>query len=149
VRSSRLMFDEFRASPSTRHSERSEESLFDRQRIEIAQVDRPRPVRTPQVSRHNHKILAIILALALLASAVAAKKSLPVKPINLNTATTEQLQQLPGIGPATAKKIIEMREKSGPFRRVEDLLAVRGISDKHLAKLRPYVTVAMPDPKKK
>ena len=73
----------------------------------------------------------------------------PEKPLDLNTATLEQLQQLPGVGPVTAKRIIEMRQKSGPFRRVEDLLAVRGISKKRLEALRPHVTVLAKAPARK
>ncbi len=88
------------------------------------------------------RVLTATLVLFIAALSTAAQKPLPTKPIDLNIATSEQLQQLPGIGQATAKKIIEMREKSGRFRRVEDLLAIRGISDKRLAKLRPYVTVS-------
>ena len=70
----------------------------------------------------------------------------PEKPLDLNTATLEQLQQLPGVGPVTAKRIIEMRQKSGPFRRVEDLLAVRGISKKRFEALRARVTVSATAP---
>lgn len=77
----------------------------------------------------------------------AAQKKPPAKPIDLNTATLEQLQQLPGIGPSTAKAIIQFREKSGPFKRIEDLLAVHGISKPRLEKLRPYVTVTSPPQK--
>jgi competence protein ComEA len=51
---------------------------------------------------------------------------------------------LPGIGPTIAKAIVRFRAKSGPFRRVEDLLAVRGISEDKLKKLRPYITVSPP-----
>lgn len=100
-------------------------------------------------SRLTRGALAIALAVVFLCSSVGAQKSLPTVPINLNTATSEQLQELPGIGQATAKKIIEMRQKSGPFRRVEDLLAIRGISDKRLAKIRPYITLSAPPPAKK
>lgn len=75
-------------------------------------------------------------------SGAGAKKHPPAKPINLNTATAAQLEELPGVGPATAKAILDFRAKSGPFRRVEDLLSVHGISQKKLQKLRPYVTVA-------
>jgi competence protein ComEA len=71
----------------------------------------------------------------------AAQKKPPAKPINLNTATLEQLEQLPGVGPVTAKDILEFRRKSGPFRSVNDLLAVRRITKARLEKLRPYVTV--------
>jgi competence protein ComEA len=86
-------------------------------------------------------LLSILIVLA--ASGVAAQKKNPdpPEPLDLNTATVEQLQKLPGIGPATAKAIVRFREKSGPFRRVEDLLAVRGITKARLEKLRPLVTV--------
>jgi len=77
----------------------------------------------------------------------AAQKKPPANPIDLNTATLEQLEQLPGIGPSTAKAIIQFRKKSGPFKRVEDLLAIHGISKARLEKLRPYVTVS-PSPQK-
>ena len=76
-----------------------------------------------------------------LAVAVFAQKQPPAKPIDLNVASVKELQQLPGVGPVTAQRIIEMREKSGRFRRVEDLLAIRGISQKKLDALKPYVTI--------
>ncbi|MGA8142592.1 MAG: helix-hairpin-helix domain-containing protein [Candidatus Acidiferrales bacterium] len=72
----------------------------------------------------------------------AAQKKPPATPIDLNTATITQLEKLPGVGPSTAKSIIEFRNRSGPFQRVEDLLAIRGISKARLEKLRPYVTVS-------
>lgn len=72
----------------------------------------------------------------------ATKKHPPAKPINLNTATAAQLEELPGVGPVTAKAILDVRAKSGPFHRVEDLLAVHRISQSKFNKLRPYVTVA-------
>ena len=75
-------------------------------------------------------------------SSAGAKKHPPAKPINLNTATAAQLEELPGVGPATAKAILDFRAKSGPIRRVEDLLSVHGISQKKLQKLRPYVAIA-------
>jgi competence protein ComEA len=80
-------------------------------------------------------------------SAAAAKKHPPAKPLNLNSATATQLEELPGVGPATAKAILEFRAKSGPFRRVEDLLSVHGISTKKLQNLRPYVTVSPAAPR--
>jgi len=73
-----------------------------------------------------------------------AQKQPPKDPIDLNSASLEQLEQLPGIGPSTAKAIVQFREKSGPFERVEDLLAIHGISKKRLDKLRPYVVVRPP-----
>ena len=85
--------------------------------------------------------VAFLLVASALIVAGQSKKQPPAKPLDLNTATAEQLQQLPGIGPTTAKAIVRFREKSGPFRRVEDLLAVRGISKRRLEALRPYVAV--------
>ena len=70
-----------------------------------------------------------------------AQKTPPTHPINLNTATIEQLEKLPGVGPNTAKAIVDFRNHSGAFQRVEDLLAIKGISKSKLEKLRPYVTV--------
>ena len=65
----------------------------------------------------------------------------PAGPINLNTATLDQLETLPGIGPALGQRIIDHREQHGPFQSVEDLLDVSGIGDKRLADLRDQVTV--------
>jgi competence protein ComEA len=62
--------------------------------------------------------------------------------LNLNTATVRELDALPGIGPALARKIVEFREKKGGFKRVEELLAVPGISEKRWKALKSYVCVA-------
>ena len=61
--------------------------------------------------------------------------------ININTASATELEMLPGIGKALAARIIEHREKYGPFRRVEHLIIVRGISDKRFRALRELITV--------
>jgi len=61
--------------------------------------------------------------------------------IDLDAATAEQLDALPGVGPATAAAIVDYRTKNGPFTRVEDLLDVRGIGDAKLDALRDSVTV--------
>lgn len=74
----------------------------------------------------------------------AQRKPGPVHPLSLNRASAAELQQIPGIGPKRAAAIVRFRQKSGPFRRVEDLLAIRGISRKLLEKIRPYVFVELP-----
>jgi len=83
------------------------------------------------------------LSLLLFVSAVAnaGKKKPPVKPVNINTATSEELQQVPGIGPATAQKILQMRKSYGPCKSFDDLLAIRGLGQKRLDKMRRYLTV--------
>jgi competence protein ComEA len=84
-------------------------------------------------------------------SVVAGERAAPAEPgapgvgagglVDINQATTEELDTLPGVGPATASAIIEHRERNGPFRTVEDLLAVPGIGDAKLAQLRDLVRV--------
>jgi competence protein ComEA len=94
--------------------------------------------------------ISLVLLLVALSYAVPTgqRKSPPASPIDLNAATAAQLQQVPGIGPATAAAIVKMREKSGRFHRVEDLLAIHGISAAKLDKIRPYVYVAPSPPPK-
>jgi competence protein ComEA len=65
----------------------------------------------------------------------------PSGPLDLNTATLDQLDELPGVGPATAKAILAERERRGRFRSVDDLLDVRGIGPAKLDALRDLVTV--------
>jgi competence ComEA-like helix-hairpin-helix protein len=84
----------------------------------------------------------LFLALCLVVSALsAATKKPPPKPININSASSEELQQVPGIGPVTADKILQMRKSYGAFKSVDDLVAIRGIGKKRLDKMRKYLTV--------
>jgi competence ComEA-like helix-hairpin-helix protein len=86
-------------------------------------------------------VLRILVVLFLLCSpAVLAKKKPPEKPVNINTASSAQLQEVPGIGPATAEKILQMRKSYGAFKSVDDLLAIRGLGPKRLEKMRKYLT---------
>lgn len=85
---------------------------------------------------------AIVTAALFCGPAMAGfAKKLPTKPIDLNRATLAQLEELPGIGPARAREILEFRKKSGPFESVDDLLALRGIGRKRFEKIRSYVVV--------
>lgn len=63
----------------------------------------------------------------------------PLQVINLNTATEADLVRLPGIGPALARRIVEYRRQIGGFKSVEQLLEVKGIGEKKLEQIRPYV----------
>lgn len=71
----------------------------------------------------------------------AAAPTAPAAPINLNSATLEQLDGLDGVGPVTAQKILEYREQHGGFGRIEELGEISGIGEKRLASLREQLTV--------
>jgi comEA protein len=75
-----------------------------------------------------------------------ATKTAVTAPINLNTATPAELESLPGVGPALAARIAEHRQKNGPFKKVEDLMTIKGIGEKQFLKLKPLVTVAPAKP---
>jgi len=75
------------------------------------------------------------------AAAAGPSAAAPAQPINLNTATLEQLDTLAGVGPATAQKILAFREARGGFGSVDELAQVPGIGDKRLASLKEQVTV--------
>jgi comEA protein len=61
--------------------------------------------------------------------------------VDLNRATSADLQRLPGIGPRLAERILEYRQKSGGFKKIEELMNVRGIGEKNFLKLKPLITV--------
>lgn len=63
------------------------------------------------------------------------------KTVNINTATSEELQTLPGIGPSRAETIIAYREENGGFKTIEDMMNVSGIGEKSFEKLKPSITV--------
>jgi competence protein ComEA len=95
-------------------------------------------------------VLAILLAghaaLVAQSSPPAAAAKAPAAVVNLNTATVEQLDGLPGIGPSMAARIVEYRQKNGAFKKIEDLMNVRGIGEKNFLKLKPLVTVGAAKP---
>jgi comEA protein len=100
----------------------------------------------PQPS--SARIYLCLLALALCSLPALAKKKPPAHPININTAGATDLQQVPGIGPSTAQKILDTRKSYGAFKSVDDLLAIKGIGPKKLEKMRKYLTVSKPPTKK-
>ena len=76
----------------------------------------------------------------------AKAQSAASAPVNLNTATIEQLQKLPGVGPATAKRIVEYRQKNGSFKKIEELMNIRGIAEKTFLRMKPLLTIAAAKP---
>jgi competence ComEA-like helix-hairpin-helix protein len=90
--------------------------------------------------------IAVILIVACSFAAMAQTKQPPAHPLDLNVANVKELEQVPGIGPKTAQAIVDFRHKSGRFHRVEDLLAIKGISQRKLDKMRPYLKVSPQPP---
>lgn len=76
------------------------------------------------------------------AAPARSKATAPSGPVNINTATQTQLEALPGLGAKVAERIIEYRQKNGNFKKVEDLMNVKGIGEKSFLKLKPLLTVS-------
>jgi competence protein ComEA len=78
------------------------------------------------------------------AQTATAAKTVAAKPatiVNVNTATASDFESLPGIGPKVAARIVEYRQKNGPFKKIEELMNVQGIGEKSFLKLRGQLTV--------
>lgn len=89
-------------------------------------------------------LLAVLPVLSICLPEYAQERPATNQPsfvIDINQATAEDFQKLPGIGPELARRIVTFREKHGPFRRVEDLLAIRGIGHKKWKAIRPFLKV--------
>ncbi|MCA1562779.1 MAG: helix-hairpin-helix domain-containing protein [Acidobacteria bacterium] len=98
-------------------------------------------------------IVTLMLAATVGAPAVTADqakaKPAPAKPavtsaspVNINTASSSQIEVLPGIGARTAERIVEYRQKNGGFKKIEELMNVKGIGEKSFLKLKPLITVS-------
>jgi competence protein ComEA len=74
----------------------------------------------------------------------AAAKTAPASTaiVNLNTASASDLEGLPGIGAKTAARIVEYRQKNGPFKKIEELMNVHGVGEKNFLKLKPQISVS-------
>jgi competence protein ComEA len=84
---------------------------------------------------------AALAALVLLAATALAQTTSLSGVVNVNLATAEQLELLPGVGPARAAAIIAHRKQQGPFKRIDDLLQVSGIGEKALARMKTHCVV--------
>jgi len=93
-------------------------------------------------------ITALTLLLSALPAPTLAQSKTPAAPkpastvvVNINTASAAELDALPGIGAKTAARIVEYRQKNGPFKKVEELMNVRGVGEKNFLKLKAQITV--------
>ena len=80
------------------------------------------------------------------ASAASAAQGAAIEPVDLNQASAAQLESLPGVGQVTAERIIEYRQENGGFKKIEELMNVRGIGERSFLRLRPLVTVGTSKP---
>ena len=71
-------------------------------------------------------------------------KAAPAQVVNINTAPADQLERLPGVGPTTAARIVEYRQKNGGFKKIEELMNVRGIGEKAFLKMKNQLAVTAP-----
>jgi competence protein ComEA len=105
--------------------------------------------------RHALPVAVFVSLCAISARPAAATPQTPASPraaakpsttglVNLNTASASDLEALPGIGARTAARIVEYRQKNGPFKKVEELMNVRGVGEKNFLKLKPQITVSAP-----
>ena len=101
--------------------------------------------------------LALICMSTLVAAAQSAAPSQSKTParapraastqvVNINTASASEFEALPGIGPKMAARIVEYRQKNGPFKKVEELMNVRGLGEKNFLKLKAQLTVGAAKP---
>ena len=109
-----------------------------------------------------HRSLTVLLAALALCGSSALLAQTTAKPgkapktvaaasasteiINLNMATAAQIATLPGIGPKTADLIVQYRQKNGPYKKVEEIMNVRGVGEKSFLKLKSRLTVTTPKP---
>ncbi|HLE60800.1 MAG TPA: helix-hairpin-helix domain-containing protein [Thermoanaerobaculaceae bacterium] len=86
-------------------------------------------------------LMCVMLAVALAGTALAGPGSGSLQ-VNINTATVQELQLLPRVGPALAERIVEFRTANGPFKAPEELTRVKGIGERSFTRLAPYVSVS-------
>jgi competence protein ComEA len=91
-------------------------------------------------NRNHLSLLFVVMAVAAVAG--VADGAQPTGVVNINTASPEQLQMLPRVGPSLAGRIVEYREANGPFQSVDEILAVKGIGESSFEKLEPFIVTS-------
>ena len=99
----------------------------------------------------NRAALAFAVALVFIASPLLAQRAtkppvaataVSLEVVNLNSATAAQIASLPGIGPKTADLVVQYRQKNGPFKKIEEIMNVRGVGEKSFLKIKDRLSVA-------
>jgi competence protein ComEA len=100
----------------------------------------------------NRSSLAVAVALVCIASPLLAQRAtkppvaatvVSTEVVNLNSATAAQIASLPGIGPKTADLVVQYRQKNGPFKKIEEIMNVRGVGEKSFLKIKDRLSVAV------
>ena len=98
----------------------------------------------------NRSALVLVAALVFISSPLGAQRAtkppvaataLATEVVNLNSATAAQLATLEGIGPKTADLVVQYRVKNGPFKKIEEIMNVRGVGEKSFLKIKDRLTV--------
>lgn len=98
-------------------------------------------------------VASLVAALLAAPAALLAQQPAPATPapvekasgaVNINTASSAELESLPGVGPKLAQRIIDYREKNGGFKKLEDLMNVQGIGEKNFLKLKSHLALTPP-----
>ncbi len=98
-----------------------------------------------KLSRAFTTVTSLLTLFAFLGVSFAPAGAAPApaaKVVNLNTAEASQLALLPRVGPSVAQRIVEHRKANGAFKKVEDLMLVKGIGEKTFALIRPYLAIS-------
>jgi len=96
------------------------------------------------MTTQKSKVMALGLAAAILVFSLAsayAQSAAPKGKVNINTATTAELETLPRVGPKVAQRIVDFRTKNGNFKRVEEIMKVQGIGEKVYEDIKDLITV--------
>jgi competence protein ComEA len=94
------------------------------------------------MTKNLRNVFGILLVVSLLAPVAASAAAASAGTVNVNTASVEQLQLLPRIGPSVAQRILDYRKENGKFGSLDDLMLVRGIGESTFAQLKPYVSLS-------
>jgi competence protein ComEA len=90
----------------------------------------------------TRKVLCLMLAvIAAVMVGSVAESGEATGVVNINTASSEQLELLPRVGPALAGRIVEFRDANGPFQSVDEIVAVKGIGERSFEMLEPYLVI--------
>ena len=95
--------------------------------------------------KNLRKVLVVVLCMGILLGSVSivqlSAQTKNKKKVNINTASLSELQTLPRIGPKVAQRIINYRKEHGPFKRIEDIMKVRGIGERTFLRIKDLITV--------